>query len=141
MNIKQQKISITTEGRGVYRIDENIQQICHQFGKWSGLCQIFIQHTSASLIISENADPDVCSDIERFTTNWIRDNDPMYTHTTEGVDDMSAHLRSVFTNIDLSVPVTSGQLQLGTWQGIYLWEHRYSRHQRNLLITLIGDFG
>jgi len=103
-----------------------------------GIANIFVHHTSASLIIQENADPDVRRDLDAFFARLVPDGDPLYLHTDEGPDDMSAHVRSVLTATTLSIPVSNGQLALGTWQGIYLWEHRTSPHKRRVTITVSG---
>jgi secondary thiamine-phosphate synthase enzyme len=105
----------------------------------AGLCHVFIHHTSASLIIQENADPDVQLDLEAFFSRLVHDADPIYRHTDEGPDDMSAHIRSVLTATSLTIPVAGGRLSLGTWQGLYLWEHRTHPHKRSLTITVIGS--
>jgi secondary thiamine-phosphate synthase enzyme len=103
-----------------------------------GLCNIFIRHTSASLMICENADPAVLRDMERFMQRLVPDNDPIFEHDQEGPDDMPAHVRSVLTRSDLTVPVQHGQLELGTWQGLYLWEHRLQGHDRWVRISVLG---
>ena len=105
----------------------------------TGICHLYLQHTSASLIITENADPDVRYDLERFISQLVIDGDPSFRHRMEGDDDMAAHVRSVLTQTELTIPVVSGKLSLGTWQGIYLWEHRYQAHQRHLTITICGE--
>ena len=102
----------------------------------TGLCHVFVQHTSASLIICENADPTVRSDLERFIARIAPDGDPIYDHTLEGPDDMPAHVRSVLTSIELTVPVTDGRCALGTWQGLYLYEHRLRAHDRRIVVTV-----
>lgn len=108
-------------------------------GVRQGLCNVFVQHTSASVIISENADPDVRIDLETFMNRVVPDGDPDYRHQDEGPDDMAAHVRSVITANSVSIPVINGQLGLGTWQGIYLWEHRTAAQQRSIIITTIGE--
>jgi len=135
----QQALSIQTRGRGTYNISREISQLVRDSGVQTGLCQVFVRHTSASLILCENADPDVRDDLERFMVRLVVDGDPMFRHTDEGVDDMSAHIRSILTNMDLSLPVTNGRLALGTWQGIYLYEHRTHAHSRNLVVTVQGQ--
>jgi secondary thiamine-phosphate synthase enzyme len=102
----------------------------------SGLAHLFIQHTSASLFVCENADPAVREDLEAFMARAVPDGDPLYRHTAEGPDDMPAHVRSVLTDCSLSVPVVSGKLALGTWQGIFVWEHRHSPHRRRIVLTV-----
>ncbi len=108
-------------------------------GVQQGLCHLFIQHTSASLIISENADPAVHVDLETFMSKLSPDGDPMFTHRAEGNDDMPAHIRSVLTQTELNVPVSNGGSGLGVWQGIYLWEHRTSPHQRQIIVAIHGQ--
>ncbi|WP_306341488.1 secondary thiamine-phosphate synthase enzyme YjbQ [Solemya elarraichensis gill symbiont] len=103
------------------------------------MCHLFIYHTSASLMLCENADPDVRSDLERFFSRLVPDGDPLFEHIDEGVDDMPAHIRSILTKMDLTMPVTNGSLDLGTWPGIYLWEHRHRGHQRKLSVTVMGE--
>ncbi len=105
----------------------------------TGLCHVFIKHTSASLILCENADPAVMRDLETFMERQVPDGDPMFTHTAEGPDDMPAHVRSVLTQSDINLPISDGRCALGTWQGIYLWEHRYAPHQRTVTLTLTGE--
>ncbi len=135
----QRQIGITTEGRGTYEITTEIQDIVSSSGITMGLCNLFLQHTSASLILCENADPDVQSDLEAFTRRLVPDGDPLFQHTMEGADDMAAHIRTVLTNNSLTIPIGQGMCLLGTWQGIYLWEHRYHSHRRSVVITLSGE--
>lgn len=137
--IKQQSLRIQTRGRGTYEITAKIVQMIHESDITTGLCHAFIQHTSASLILCENADPSVRDDLEVFMARLAPDGDPMFAHTQEGPDDMPAHLRSILTKMDLTLPVSSGRLALGTWQGIYLWEHRTHPHQRCVVVTVQGD--
>ena len=134
-----QMINIRTKGRGTYEITDEVQSVVKRSNLASGLCTLFVHHTSASLIISENADPSVHTDLDAFLARLVRDGDPIFKHTTEGPDDMAAHIRSVLTSTSISIPVVSGRCDLGTWQGIYLWEHRTSPHQRRISITLIND--
>ncbi len=137
--IKQEEINISTQGRGTYDLSQQVQQAVRASGISTGLCHVFIRHTSASLIICENADPAVMRDLETFMNRQVPDGDPMFTHTAEGPDDMPAHVRSVLTQTDLNVPVTEGQCTLGTWQGIYLWEHRFKPHNRKVILTISGE--
>lgn len=127
-----------TSGRGTYDITHDINQIIAQSGIEIGLCNLFIQHTSASLIITENADRDVRYDIETVLQRLAPDGDPEYRHDYEGDDDMSAHIRCLLTNDSLMVPVSHGRAALGTWQGIYLYEHRTSRFNRSIVVTVMG---
>ncbi len=137
--IKQEEINISTQGRGTYDLSQQVQQAVRLSGISTGLCHVFIRHTSASLMICENADPAVMRDLETFMSRQVPDGDPMFTHTAEGPDDMPAHVRSVLTQTDLNVPVTEGQCSLGTWQGIYLWEHRLAPHDRKVILTISGE--
>ncbi|MBU0654944.1 MAG: secondary thiamine-phosphate synthase enzyme YjbQ [Gammaproteobacteria bacterium] len=139
MTIYQQILSIPTQGRGTYNITAKVDDSIHQSGIKTGLCHVFIHHTSASLIITENADPDVRRDLETILKRLAPDGDPSYRHTDEGIDDMSAHVRCMLTNTDVTIPVTRGQSALGTWQGLYLYEHRAGRFQRKLTITISGE--
>jgi len=110
-----------------------------QSGIGTGLLTLFVRHTSASLLVQENADPDVRGDLDRFLARLVPDGDPLFRHRDEGPDDMSAHVRSALTNVQLSIPVAGGQLALGTWQGIYLWEHRTHGHRREVALHLLGE--
>lgn len=127
-------ISIPTSGRGLIDISERVESIVMQASRPTGLCTVFVRHTSASLLIQENADPAVLADLEHWLAKWVVDGDPMFTHRAEGPDDMAAHIRSALTQTSISVPYANHQLMLGTWQGIYLWEHRYAPHTRELAI-------
>lgn len=137
--MKQYSINIQTQGRGTIAIGSNIDQLVQKSGIDTGLCHIFIHHTSASLILTENADSDVRRDLENYFSRIVEDGDPAYFHDQEGPDDMSAHIRSILTQTEISVPVSAGSLAMGAWQGIYLWEHRTSPHRRRLTVTLQGD--
>ncbi len=139
MTIKQLTITVNTSGRGTYEITSDVQAFVQNNGLSSGLCHLFIQHTSASLMLCENADPDVRTDLETFMQSVAADGDPMFCHTTEGPDDMPAHVRTLLTNVSLTIPVSASRCQLGTWQGIYLWEHRTAPHCRKVIITLQGE--
>ncbi|MBH04181.1 MAG: secondary thiamine-phosphate synthase [Xanthomonadales bacterium] len=134
----QQTLTFETTGRGTRDITRDVAAVVGDAGLDTGIAHIFIKHTSASLMICENADPDVRGDVERWLTSTVIDGDPMYEHDMEGPDDMSGHIRSILTGMDLTVPVTDGRLNLGTWQGIYLYEHRTSPHSRQLVVTLTG---
>ena len=139
MSVIQDAIEVFTKGRGTFDITAPVQAAVERSDIQTGLCQIFIHHTSASLILCENADPDVQRDLESFMARLVPDGDPLYRHTAEGPDDMPAHVRSVLTQSALSLPVTDGRCALGTWQGIYLWEHRSAGHRRRVTITVTGD--
>jgi secondary thiamine-phosphate synthase enzyme len=132
----QETIQQATRGRGTYDITAEVQAVVRAAGIETGLCHVFVQHTSASLIVCENADPTVRSDLERFITRLAPDGDPIYEHTLEGPDDMPAHVRSILTNMDLTVPVSNGRCALGTWQGIYLYEHRHHGQRRRVVVTV-----
>lgn len=125
-----------TRGRGTYDITAEIKTAVAESGIDTGLCHVFVQHTSASLVICENADPTVRSDLERFISRLAPDGDPIYDHTMEGPDDMPAHVRSILTKMDLTIPVSGGRCALGTWQGIYLYEHRRQPHRRRVVVTI-----
>ena len=134
--IHQETIRQRTRGRGTYDITGQVQTIVRNAGIQSGLCHLFLQHTSASLIICENADPSVRSDLERFLARLVPDGDPVYDHTQEGPDDMPAHVRAVLTKMEMTLPVSSGHCALGTWQGVYLYEHRHHAHERRVIVTV-----
>lgn len=137
--IFQDKLSVSTKGRGMVNITQAVQNCIAESHIQKGLCHLLLQHTSASLFINENADPDVQHDLEQFMSGLVQDGDPRFKHILEGEDDMSAHIRTVLTQSELTLPVGQGQLLLGTWQGIYLWEHRYQSHSRQLVISLMGE--
>jgi secondary thiamine-phosphate synthase enzyme len=133
------ELSIATRGRGFYEFTDQAARELAESGLKEGLCTIQVMHTSASLLIQENADPDVRVDLESFFKRLAPDGDRIYIHTAEGPDDMSAHVRSALTCVNLSVPFRHGRLTLGTWQGLYLWEHRTHPHRRKLSVHLIGE--
>ena len=135
----QQGISLTTRGRGTYDLTREVQGVVATSGVRRGLCNVFVRHTSASLMLCENADPAVRSDLEGFMARIAPDGDPMFRHTAEGPDDMPAHVRSVLTQSALTIPVSDGVCLLGTWQGIYLWEHRRAGHDRRIMVTVYGE--
>ena len=139
MAVIQETIRVSTEGRGTTVLTAQVQAAVKRSGLSAGICQIFVHHTSASLLLTENADPDVRRDLEAWMTRAVPDGDPLYRHTMEGPDDMSAHVRSVLTQSGISLPVHDGRCLLGTWQGVYLWEHRAAAHQRSVTITVVGD--
>ena len=134
----QVEIGLDTRGRGSYEITSRVAEAVASSGVKTGLCHVFTTHTSASLMICENADPDVRRDLETFMQDLAPDGDPRFVHTAEGPDDMSAHVRSILTHTSLTVPVQEGRLALGTWQGIYFWEHRLHPHHRRVLVTVQG---
>tara|TARA_R110002050_G_scaffold1244_5_gene8793 strand:+ start:91899 stop:92315 length:417 start_codon:yes stop_codon:yes gene_type:complete len=135
----QQELLISTSGRSTTNITAEIQNLVAQSKIKVGTCHVFVQHTSASIMLCENADPDVRRDLETYMQHIVPDGDPMFLHQDEGPDDMSAHIRTVLTNPDLTVPVSAGQCSLGIWQGIYLWEHRTHGYQRRVIITIQGE--
>ena len=138
MITKQTSIIVNTAGRNTYEITNTLNQKIKELGFELGTCHVFLQHTSASLIITENADPDVRIDLETIIERLSPDDDPEYRHTLEGPDDMSAHGRNILTQTEITIPINDGKLNLGTWQGLYLWEHRTSQFQRKIILTLMG---
>ncbi len=134
----QEELVVETVGRGSVDITEQVAAAVDASDVDDGLCHLFIRHTSASLIVNENADPAVLQDLETFMRDLVPDGDPRFRHTAEGPDDMPAHIRSILTQTDLSIPVRGGRLALGTWQGIYLWEHRSAPHRRSVLVSVQG---
>jgi secondary thiamine-phosphate synthase enzyme len=132
-------MTVRTRGRAFYEITREIQARVQQAGIETGLCTLHLQHTSASLLIQENADPDVRRDFERFFARLVPDGDPLFVHTMEGDDDMPAHIRTALTAVNLSIPIVVGRVSLGTWQGIYLWEHRTAPHTRTIVVHLLGE--
>ena len=137
--ISQSEIRLKTTGRGTYDLSQDVHEAVRDSGIDAGLCHVFVCHTSASLMLCENADPSVMRDMESFMARQVPDGDPMFTHTAEGPDDMAAHVRSVLTGSDLNLPVRNGRCALGTWQGVYLWEHRHAPHDRRIIVTVQGD--
>ena len=135
---EQQTITISTQGRGSIDITRNVADVLRASAIVRGLCHVFVHHTSASLMITENADSNVRRDLENYIARLVRDGDPAYLHDQEGPDDMAAHIRSVLTQSEITIPVQSGRLALGTWQGLFLWEHRLQAHRRKITVTLNG---
>jgi secondary thiamine-phosphate synthase enzyme len=133
----QTEITLSTSGRGSTDVTAAIAAIVQAAGVDAGLCHVFLQHTSASLMLCENADPAVRRDLETFFADLEPDGDPRFVHDAEGPDDMPAHVRSVLTHNDLTLPIRGGRLALGTWQGIYLWEHRHGAQRRRLIVTVL----
>ena len=134
----QAEIDVATQGRGTYELTQRVADAVRSARVTTGLCHVFTTHTSASLMICENADPDVRRDLETFMSDLAPDGDRRFLHTAEGADDMPAHVRSVLTQSDLTIPIKNGALALGTWQGVYLWEHRVAGHRRRVLVTVQG---
>jgi secondary thiamine-phosphate synthase enzyme len=137
----QHTLAFDTLGRSTRDITADVSRVVRDAGVTTGVCHVFIRHTSASLMICENADPSVRDDVERWMEKAVIDGDPMFEHDMEGPDDMPGHIRSILTGMDLSVPVTDGALNLGTWQGIYLYEHRSAAHRREVVVTLLQAAG
>jgi secondary thiamine-phosphate synthase enzyme len=130
---------LTTPRRGTLDITREVERAVRESAVTTGICNVFIRHTSASLMLCENADPDVRRDLETILARLAPDGDPAYRHDAEGADDMAAHARAVLTSSSLSIPVAERRLALGTWQGIYLWEHRVGPHTRELVVTVWGE--
>jgi secondary thiamine-phosphate synthase enzyme len=139
MMVVQQTLTYQTRGRSTTNITRDVQEIVANSGIRMGTCHVFVQHTSASLMLCENADPDVRVDMETYMQHIVPDGDPMFLHQDEGPDDMSAHIRTVLTNPEMTVPVGNGQCLLGIWQGVYLWEHRTHAHHRRVIVTVQGE--
>lgn len=137
--IFQKTFEIATQGRGAYDLTERVQRIVQGSAVRTGLCQVFVPHTSAALMLCENADPSVRRDLETFMARLVPDGDPAFEHDAEGPDDMAAHIRTILTKTDLTIPVSNGGCALGTWQGIYLWEHRQQPHARRITVTVQGQ--
>lgn len=136
MLIYQEELIVETEGRGSYELTDRVNNVVAGMDIVTGLCHLFIKHSSASLMICENADPAVRIDLETFMADLVPDGDKRFIHTDEGPDDMPAHVRSVLTQTDLNIPIMSKKLALGTWQGIYLWEHRLGKNTRTVVLTI-----
>jgi secondary thiamine-phosphate synthase enzyme len=133
-----ESFAVATKGRGTYEITDQVARVVRSSGIVRGLCTVFVHHTSASLILCENADPSVRTDLERFFGCLVPDGDPVFRHTAEGPDDMPAHVRSILTSASLSIPVDGDRLDLGTWQGVFLWEHRADPHRRRITVSVVG---
>ena len=134
-----EELTVNARGQGLTEFTTSVQDVVAGSGISSGLCTVFISHTSASLVLQENADPTARRDLEDFLLRLVPENDPRYTHTLEGADDMPAHIKAALTSTSVSIPVTRGRLALGTWQGIYLWEHRAARSRRRIVVSVIGE--
>ena len=130
------RLSVQTRGQGLHEITEEIRAIVAEAGIDSGLCTVFIQHTSASLTIQENADPSAREDLENWLNRLVKEDDPLFTHKAEGPDDMPSHIKAALTATTLTIPVIDGKLALGRWQGIFLWEHRRRAYERKLVIHI-----
>ena len=138
MTAKSVTFDVRTRGRGTTEITRQVQDAVRASGISDGLCTVFIHHTSASLIVNENADPDVQRDLDAFLSRLVPDGDSIFIHTMEGPDDMPAHVRTALTQTSLSIPVTGARCALGTWQGVFVWEHRHRGHQRRVTVTVVG---
>ena len=133
------EIVVKTRGRGFYEFTREAQTHVAAAKCQTGLATLHLQHTSASLVIQENADPEVRRDFEKYFARLVPDGDPIFRHTCEGEDDMPAHIRTALTAVNLSIPIVNGEMALGTWQGIYLWEHRLAAHTRRVVVHLLGE--
>ncbi len=136
---RQQSIEVDTRGRGTYNLTGSVQEVVNRSGVHVGLCHVFCHHTSASLLLCENADPQVRADLEAFMARLVPDGDPLFRHDLEGPDDMPAHVRAVLSGTGLTLPVHDRRCALGTWQGLYLWEHRTAAHRRRITVTVLGE--
>jgi secondary thiamine-phosphate synthase enzyme len=135
----QSNLEQPTRGRGTYDLTAKAQAAVAESGARSGLCTVFVHHTSASLMICENADPAVREDLERFLARLVPDGDRLFEHIDEGPDDMPSHVRSVLTQTSIGIPIARGRLDLGTWQGLYLYEHRHAAHTRRISLSIVGE--
>ena len=131
---------VTTRGRGLFEFTADAARFLSSEKAGTGVLTVFIRHTSASLLIQENADPDVKTDLDRWLSRLVKDGDPLFEHTAEGPDDMPSHVRAALTQVHLSIPVVEGRMALGTWQGLYVYEHRTHGHRRTLLFLFQGEF-
>jgi secondary thiamine-phosphate synthase enzyme len=131
--------TLGTNGRGTYEITDQVQRIVRETRVGQGLCHVFLHHTSASLILCENADPSVRHDLERYFARLVPDGSPEFRHTAEGPDDMPAHVRTILTQNAIAIPVADGVCDLGTWQGLYVWEHRTAPHRRRITVSIVGE--
>ena len=130
------ELTLRPKGPGLWEVTREIESLVRESGLPEGLCTVFVRHTSASLVIQENADPSARRDLEKFLARLVPEGDPLYRHVTEGPDDMPAHVRAALTATSLSIPILRGKLALGTWQGVYLWEHRREAGERSLVIHI-----
>jgi secondary thiamine-phosphate synthase enzyme len=129
-----EQLTVATPGQGLHEITAQVSRVVRQAGVDEGLCTVFVRHTSASLVIQENADPSAKQDLERWLNRLVPEGDPIYRHDAEGPDDMPAHIKSALTQTSLSIPISGGALCLGTWQGIHLWEHRHRGGEREVVV-------
>ena len=138
MKVRQERLRVRTR-RGLTLITDDVRRVAESAGVREGLCTVFIRHTSASLVIQENADPDVCTDLEAFLSRLVPDGDPLFRHVAEGPDDMPAHVKAALLKSSESIPIAGGRLAFGTWQGLYVWEHRDGRQEREVLVQVMGE--
>ena len=139
MPVHQATLSVRTRGSGTYEITEQVAQVVMQSKLTTGVVTVFCQHTSCSLVVMENADPSARRDLEAWLDRLVPENDPEFTHTLEGTDDMPSHIKMALTRTSESVPLAKGRMLLGTWQGIFLWEHRRAAHTRHVVVTVVGE--
>lgn len=139
MAVFQSTVPVSTRGKGTVEVSDLLQAVILESGFKAGIASIFCHHTSCSLVLMENADPSARRDLENYMERLVPENDPHFTHTFEGPDDMPSHIKMALTRSSENIPFTGGRLSLGTWQGLFLWEHRGMPHQRKLTVTLIGD--
>ncbi len=137
--IHNETITVATRGRGTYEVTAEVERVVSSSGVDRGVCHVFVHHTSASLLIGENADPSVRRDLDRFLARLVPDGDPLFEHVFEGPDDMPAHIRAAITATSLTIPVARGACDLGTWQGVFLWEHRTAPHRRRITVSVVGE--
>jgi len=138
MSEPQSRFEVATPGRGFTDITDAVAGRVADCAAGTGIVHVFVPHTSCSLLLGEHADPTVCDDLERWFSRAVADGDPLFRHTAEGPDDMPAHVRSILAGVSVTAPVSDGRLRLGTWQGIYLWEHRLRPHRRTVVVTVLG---
>lgn len=138
MAVFQSTLTVRTRGQGTYEITDEVAQVLRKSGVAAGLATVFCQHTSCSLVLMENADPSARRDLEGWLNRLVPEDDPHFTHTLEGGDDMPSHIKVALTRSSETIPVSGGQLQLGTWQGVFLWEHRRAPHTRSVMVTVMG---
>jgi secondary thiamine-phosphate synthase enzyme len=136
---ERNRLRVRTSGRGTYELTDELQRLVAESGLGEGLCTVFVHHSSASLVVCENADPTVRRDLEAWLERAVPDGDSLFRHTAEGPDDMPAHVRSALTQTSIALPFHAGRLELGTWQGVYLYEHRLHTHERRVSVTLVGE--
>jgi len=139
MSVRSEQFEVRTRGKGTYEITDHIRQVVKQSGIATGTVTVFVQHTSCSLIIMENADPTARCDLEKFFDRLVPENEPYFEHNDEGPDDMPSHIRMVLTRSSEVIPIADSQMQLGTWQGIFLFEHRRAAHRRKIFVTVMGE--